>query len=270
MSDPILARAAPPADLRVRYGTAPAQFADLRVPAGPGPFPCVIGIHGGFWRAAYDLEHFGNICAALTHAGIATWNIEYRRVGEDGGGWPGTFLDVAAAARALVDLAPLYGMDLERIVLLGHSAGGHLASWLASAGRIAPGSEIAVSAPVLAIRGVVPLAGVLDLRRAFALDLSAGATRGLLGGGPDGSPERYAAASPVELVPSGVPHVVIHGEDDDIVPSEFSERYVEATQAAGDDARLVRLAGVDHFDIIDPLTAAFPVILTAIRTLLRR
>src|SRR5579872_4131906 len=144
MASSILDLPAPPADARVRYGPGEQHFADLRCPAfsleqgrtryAPTlqreSYPVVIGIHGGYWRARYGLDYFGHVCAALTAAGIATWNIEYRRLGDDGGGWPGTFEDVALAADALRTVATSYPLDLTRVYAVGHSAGGQLALWL--------------------------------------------------------------------------------------------------------------------------------------------
>ncbi|HYF64217.1 MAG TPA: alpha/beta hydrolase, partial [Herpetosiphonaceae bacterium] len=124
MSESILSQPAPPADLRLAYGPDPLHFGDLRLPAGPGPHPLVIVVHGGFWRNRYDLEHIGHVCAALTARGLATWSIEYRRIGDPGGGWPGTFLDAGRAADYARELAPRFNLDLERTVSAGHSAGG--------------------------------------------------------------------------------------------------------------------------------------------------
>jgi acetyl esterase/lipase len=263
MSESILDRRPPPADQRLRYGAEPLQFGDLRLPGGPGPHPCAVAIHGGFWRNRYDLGHLGHLCAALTAAGIATWSIEYRRIGDPGGGWPGTFRDVAMAARSLFDHATRYDIDPARIIAVGHSAGGHLASWLARAGNVPEDSPI--RADPLPLRAVVSLAGVLDLRRAWELFLSEGVVQDLLGGTPADVPDRYATASPVELVPSGVPHLLLHGDNDEIVPIELSERYREAATAQGDDVTLLALPGADHFELIDPASLVWPEILTAIQ-----
>src|SRR5215468_7306163 len=130
MSRDILTLPPPPYDLRVAYGKGDFQFADLRLPPGKGPHPVVIVIHGGFWRAAYDLVYAGHMSAALTRRGVATWNIEYRRVGHPGGGFPGTLDDVAAAVDHLAQIAPSHSLDLSRVIAIGHSAGGHLALWL--------------------------------------------------------------------------------------------------------------------------------------------
>jgi acetyl esterase/lipase len=266
MSD-ILLRPAPPADQRIAYGPDERQFGELRLPPGEGPHPLAIGVHGGFWRARYDLAHFGHVCAALTARGVATWNIEYRRLGDRGGGWPGTFLDVARAADYARELASTYHLDLDRVLTIGHSAGGHLALWLAARHRITPESPIATPDP-LPLRAAVALAGVLDLARAEALKLSENVTRQLLGGTPADAPERYAAASPIELLPLGMRQLLIHGTEDDTVPLEISERYERAAVAAGDPATLLTLPGAGHFELVDPTSNEWPTVLDAVLPLL--
>jgi len=233
----ILTLPPPKADARIPYGKDPLQFGDLRVPSGPGPHPLVIFIHGGFWRAAYNLDHAGHLCAALTRAGAATWNIEYRRIGDPGGGWPGTLEDVLHASEHLVRVAPHYGLDLKRIVASGHSAGGQLVLWLAA--------QMAVD-----LRGITPLAAVSDLRHAWALQLSGGVVRQFLGGAPEQVPQRYASTSPIELLPISVPQRMVHGTADEIVPFEMSERFAKKSQ----NAKLVPLKGAGHFELIDPRT----------------
>ncbi len=266
MSD-ILARPTPPADLRIAYGPAQSQFGELRLPSGEGPHPLAIALHGGFWRARYDLAYFGHVCAALTARGIATWNVEYRRLGEPGGGWPGTFLDVARAADYVRELAPTYNLDLGRALSIGHSAGGQLALWLAGRHRIAPDSPLCTPDP-LRLHAAVSLAGVLDLARAEELSLSENVTRQFLGGTPAQAPERYAAASPIALLPLGLRQVLIHGTEDDSVPFQISERYEQAAVTAGDPATLVALLGTGHFELVDPESHEWPVVLDAVLLLL--
>ena len=251
----------------MRYGSAVSQFGDLRLPEGSGPHSCAIVIHGGFWRARYDLEHVGHLCLALGEAGVATWNVEYRRVGEAGGGWPGTFGDVEHAARHLFAVASDHRIDRDRVVALGHSAGGQLALWLASRSAVAGDLDRGAALP---LRGVVALAGVLDLRRAWELGLSDRAVVGLLGGTPAEVPGRYAAASPRELLPLGVRQVLIHGAEDEDVPVGMSEEYHAAAVASGDDADLVVLAGAGHFDPIDPGSRAWSSVSDAVLPMVGR
>ncbi len=239
VSETILERAAPAAHLRRRYGAATSQFGDLRLPTGSGPHPCAIFIHGGFWRARYDISHSGHLCAALAAAGVATWSIEYRRVGEAGGGWPGTFHDIVSAAVELFAFAPEYDIDPARVIAVGHSAGGHLAAWLGGLERVPATSPIHAGPLPRPLGGVAALAGVLDLERAWALGLSDGAVADFLGGGPLQVPERYVAASPRTLLPLGVPQVIVHGTEDAHVPYAIGADYHAAAVEAGDAASLL-------------------------------
>ena len=233
----ILTLAPPKADARIPYGKDPLQFGDLRLPSGSGPHPVVIFVHGGFWRAAYNLDHAGHLCAALTRSGAATWSIEYRRIGDAGGGWPGTLDDVLHGSEHIKALSRRYPLDLRRTIAAGHSAGGQLVLWLAA--------QMAVD-----LRGVVPLAAVSDLRRAWALQLSGGVVKQFLGGSPEQVPQRYDATSPIELLPISVPQRMVHGTTDQIVPFEMSERFAKKSQ----NAKLAALKGAGHFELIDPRT----------------
>lgn len=238
------------------------------MPAGAieGRIPVVVVIHGGFWRVQYSLEHIGQLCAALTAEGWATWSVEYRRLGESGGGWPGTFLDAAAGLEHVRRLAEEWPLDVERVVTIGHSAGGHLALWVAGRRRIAAESAIAPreSEPLL-VRGVVALAAVSDLRMAVRLGLSANVAAQLIGGTPERVPERYAAGSPAELIALGCRTVLVHGDTDEIVPVEMSRSYWERATAAGESAELVTLNGAGHFELIDPRTWAYASVRDAVK-----
>ncbi len=262
MSEGILARPIAPGH-HIAYGPGASQWGDLRLPARPGPHPVVVLIHGGYWRVRHDLTYLGHAAVALTEAGFATWNVEYRRLGEPGGGWPGTLLDVAAGVDFLRTLAPAHDLDLGRVVTLGHSAGGQLALWLAGRPRIQLDSPLASVDP-LRLSGVTALAPVCDLARAWELGLSSGAVASLLGGSPDEHPDRYAAASPIELLPLGVPQVLIHGTEDEDVPLELSERHAAVARASNDRARLIAFPNTGHFEIIDPATSQWQTILQAI------
>lgn len=247
----------PPFDERIAYGEDSLQFGELRLPKGAGPFPVAIVIHGGCWRAEYDHAHATPLAAALTARGVATWTIEYRRIGDAGGGWPGTFEDLARAADHLRAIAPEHSLDLTRVVAIGHSAGGQLALWLAARARL-PADAPGASPDALPIRGVVGLAAVGDLR-AYARGSSwcMQSAPLLIGGPPDSLPERYAAVDPIELLPLRVPVRLIHGTLDKVVPIAQSRTFMERAKAKGDDVQLVELEGAAHFDLIAPEGKAF-------------
>lgn len=258
---------APAADARIPYGSAEHQFGDLRLPTGPGPHPVVVVVHGGFWRAKYGLEHAGHLCADLARRGFATWSLEYRRVGHEGGGWPGTCEDVARGLDFLPTLAHSHPLDMKRVVGLGHSAGGHLILWLAARRRLQPGQPLYSPQP-FELRGVVPLAGVVDLVRAHALRLGDGIVETFLGGPPAQVPEHYRFASPQALAPLGVRQVLVHGAKDDTVPLEISAGYQAHAAALGDDVRLVTLPDAGHFEVINPLAPEWEQVVDAVRSLL--
>jgi acetyl esterase/lipase len=241
---------------RIAYGRDEFQFGELRVPMGRLPHPVAIVIHGGYWRARYDLAHIGHLCEAITKLGLATWSLEYRRIGNPGGGFPGTLDDVRAGVAHLKKIAMERSLDLQRVVATGHSAGGQLVLWLAKQKE-------------LALRGIVPLAPVADLRRAWELKLSNTVVADFLGGSPQQVPDRYRAASPIELVPLGVAQRVLHGATDDVVPIEISRGYVAAAKKSGDDAKLIEVAGAGHFELIDPRSDAWPVVKSTILDLVK-
>jgi len=255
--------------VRLAYGAEPLQFGDLYVSGQFESRATVILIHGGYWRAQYGLDLMNGLAEDLAWRGYAAWNIEYRRVGDASGGWPGTFQDVALATDFLRELAPYNGLDLTKVVPIGHSAGGHLALWLAARPRIpvfAEGSQVAGSqvagkdqgsATPLALAGAMSLAGVVDLQMAWKLHLSNDAVVELLGGTADTVPERYAVASPAAMLPLGVAQVLIHGTNDDNVPIQVSQAYVKSAQSVNDPITYIELKGVDHFDVIDPHSAAW-------------
>lgn len=258
---------APAAGQRIVYGGDPLQFGELRLPKGKGPHPVAVVIHGGCWYSEYDLRHLASFAAALTEAGFATWSLEYRRVGDPGGGWPGTFEDVARGADHLRELRRTYRLDLKRVVAVGHSAGGQLALWLASRPRLPKDSPLYAPKP-LPLRGVVSLAGITDMRT-FRPRCGDAVTR-LLGGTPEQHPERYRQTSPAELLPLGVRQWLIHGARDRIVPLEQSTRYKAAAGAKGDSVRLTVLEDAGHFELIAPQTNAWPAVGEAVRSLLKK
>jgi acetyl esterase/lipase len=243
--------------IRLKYGDEPCQFGDLYIPTDEKRHSLVILIHGGFWRAAYDLSLMTKLAQDLAARGIAAWNIEYRRVGNSGGGWPGTFLDVAKATDYVMTIAATYGLDLQRVVAVGHSAGGHLALWLATRGKLTQDDELASGDAPLALCGVVSLAGAVDLEQVWQLGLGNDAVVELLAGSPDEVPERYKTASPFEHLPLGIEQVLIHGTEDDSVPLIVSQEYADRARHLGDTVKLIKLVGGNHFVVIDPASTAW-------------
>jgi acetyl esterase/lipase len=267
MGREILDQPAPPADERLHYGPDALQFGDLRLPPGPGPHPVAIVIHGGFWRARYNLDHIGHLCAALTRVGIATWSLEYRRVGNAGGGWPGTLLDAAMGADYVHELAGKHHLDVTKVASIGHSAGGQLALWLAARKKIPAADALATTSPV-ALRGAVSLAGVVDLRRGWELKLGDGAVAEFMGGPPDKLASRCIKASTIEMVPLGVKVRLLHGTEDSVVPIDISNNYQKSASRAGDDALMWVLGGADHFAVIDPRSEHWGKVEATVRGLL--
>ena len=237
MSEEILSLAPQPADRRVAYGDDPSQFFDLWSPAGASAIAVVI--HGGFWRAQYDLLHTSHMAAALARSGLAVANLEYRRVG-DGGGWPASYEDVRAGVAAV-----RRELGLEKIIAVGHSAGGHLAL------------RLAADEPQLS--GVIALAPVSVLRTAFDLNLSNGAVAEFLGGTPEERPDVYEAACPSRHV-SSVQRILLHGSHDDVVPLSMSREFDIARQQDPGTVWFMKLDECDHYDLIDPESRAWPIV----------
>jgi acetyl esterase/lipase len=263
-----------PADRRVAYGPDSLEFGDLRLPppATRRPYPVAVVIHGGCWVARYaTLRNTAALADALTQSGIATWNIEYRRADDPGGGWPGTFLDAGRAVDFVRTLAPEYGLDTTRVILLGHSAGGHLALWVAARRRLPPASPLAPVTAPLTVRGVVDLAGPPDLTAFYAPDTAAcgSSVADLLGGSPDRVPDRARQGSPSSFVPLGVPQVWLSGVDDHIVPSAAQlAPYAEAARRAGDQVTLTVIPRASHFEVIAPSADAFANVRAAVLSLI--
>ena len=267
MSD-ILDHSPPTFDKRVKYGQSPQHFAELRIPDGPGPFPFLFVIHGGFWRSEYDLKHIGHLCAALTRKGIITCNLEYRRLGDSGGGWPGTFQDVSLATDFILKTLSLDPrVHATKRAVIGHSAGGHLALWLVGRHRIPKDSPLH-GAEKYRLGTAVSLAGVCDLRTAWKQRLGNGVVARLMGGTPDQYADRYDSGSPIELLPNGSKQVLIHGTADDIVPVSQSETFAERAEQLGERPTLIRLKGVGHFELIDPESDAWSTVAQAVLPIL--
>jgi acetyl esterase/lipase len=235
----------------VSYGPDRSQRADLYLPLGPGPHPVMVLIHGGSWTSSYGRIVMRGLAGDLLRRGWAVWNIEYRRVG-NGGGWPATFADVAAAIDLLPELdAPL---DLERVSVLGHSAGGHLALWAAGRERLPAGAPGSIDGdPRVRLKHTIAMAGVCDLAGAYKR-WRGGAVRALMGGSPEEYPERYAAGDPMDAIPLSMPVLLVHGTRDETVSVELSRTYADAARAAGGEVELVEIPGEAgrHRAHIDP------------------
>jgi len=242
-----------------RYGAEPDQFGELSLPDGAAKGTVVI-IHGGFWRARHDLSLGRPLAADLARRGYAAWNLEYRRA-LAGGGWPGTFADVAAG----IDLLATLPVDSSRVVAVGHSAGGHLAAWAAGRARLPQGTP--GGNPVVTLAGVVSQAGVLALADCAREHVGGTAALDLMGGGPDELPQEYRLADPIAAVPLPVPVHCLHSRRDANVPYSYSERYVAAATAVGGRATLTETHG-DHFTLIDPASADWAAAIAALPPLL--
>lgn len=243
------------------YGSDPLQFGHLRLPEGEGPFPVLVLIHGGCWLSLADLQHLSPFAADIAEAGIATWSLEYRRVDSSGGGWPNTFLDVAKGVDHLRSLAAQYDLDLDRVVVVGHSSGGHLALWVAGRQNISTDSPIHTTEP-LAIDAVVSLEGAtLETEPLRELDNTVCRTDvvdRLLGGTPEEVPDHWAAASLERLLPFGVPVFLLTGGDRPMIPLEQVEAFAEMVRGKGDKVTVTAVAGSAHFDVVVPGTKAWP------------
>ncbi len=240
---------------RISYGDSEWQFGDLWLPPDE-PAAIVVLVHGGFWRKIYGLDLMDPLAADLVGRGVAVWNIEYRRVGHEGGGWPGTLTDVAAAIDLLRAIGTDHRLDVDGVSVVGHSAGGHLALWLASRSLLPPGAQ--GSDPVVTPVRAVGLAPVADLAAAERNGVGNGAVGDFLGGGPDDVPDRYAIATPG--IADGVGVTIIRGSADDVVPAAY-------TLPSGGDpggVSVVDIAGDDHFDLIDPSSRSWAAALAAL------
>jgi acetyl esterase/lipase len=264
--DSLAALSAPVPTRRISYGAGPLQFGNLRLPKGRGPFPVVLFIHGGCYLARYTIAHAQALEQAFADSGYAVWSIEYRRVGDDGGGWPGTFQDVGAGADHLRTLASQYPLDVQRIVAAGHSAGANFALWLAARERMRTDSPLYVERPIK-IGAVLALAPATDLEGLHTQGVCGNVIDKLMGGSPQSVPDRYRDVSPTQLVPIGVRQVVIIGGQDRAWGP--SGRVYQRTVVAAHDSlvRFVDAPAAGHFDIVAPTTSTWPLVIDALRDL---
>ena len=246
-------------DAEVAYGDEPLQYGQLRVPAGVGPFPLVVVIHGGCWlQSVATLDYISPLAEALTDAGWASYNIEYRSSDSSGGGWPGTFEDIAAAIDFTPMLAAAYNLDLSRLAVVGHSAGGHLALWAASRNQLPPHSVLYRPQPVVPATAV-GLAAITDLANYPQQNPSCGRPIAALVGQRPATPERLAETSPLAMGPAAAAVSLILGDRDRIVPLAQAESY----QRLSPQTRLVTVSG-DHFTLTNPQDQAFSALLAAL------
>jgi acetyl esterase/lipase len=281
------ANAAPPAPMKLAdylalkgpvpnasfaYGSAPSQFAELFIPGGPGPFPVAVLVHGGCWTKEFGgITQLRNLAGALAERGIASWNVEYRRVDEPGGGYPGTYQDINAALSMLAQQASRYPLDLNRLVAVGHSAGGQLVQWMAGRARIPSNSPLYQPDP-LPVKNVVSLGGLADLRREQALiKSSCDREIGQLTGAPsDKRPDVFADTNAGDLLPNGSRTILVTGELDKISPPRVARDFAARARAAGDAAEVVILPGASHYDEVAASSHSWPLVLQAIESALKR
>ena len=254
--------------MKIAYGDDPLQFGELHVPEGDGPFPVVAFIHGGCWLAMYDITTTRPLAWALREAGLAVWNLEYRRVGNPGGTYPGLLLDIGSGIDYLRTLADDYPLDLSQVVVMGHSAGGHLALWAGARAKIPPRHELYQAGP-LQPAGVVALAPAPALTRLHQHGVCDMVIDKLMDGSPAERPDRYAYVEPARMAPIGVPHTVLMGvHDSDWTP--YGEEYFTAARAIGDNMMdRVMAPESGHFEVINPNTSTWTLVLKAVRSYLQ-
>lgn len=257
---------------RISYGADSLQFGELRLPPGRGPFPVAIVIHGGCWYSPYaNIRNAAPLADALTTAGVATWNVEYRRYDHPGGGWPGTFQDVARATDYVRTLAATYPLDTLRVLAIGHSAGAQIGAWLATRARLHERSALFTPAP-LTLQGVVSLGGVMDMaefQRRQLVTCGNPAIESVMGGLPSAVPERYRDVSPIERLPLGVPHVHIAGALDRIATRDVTKVFADSARKRGDSVEVISVPALGHHDVMSPRTEAGKAAIQAVMRLLR-
>ena len=250
----------------IAYGSAPSQFAELFLPKGAGPFPVIFLVHGGCWQASLGgIRQMHNMAGDLQGRGVAVWNVEYRRVDENGGSYPGMYQDINRAYDMLVADAGRYHLDTNRIVAMGHSAGGHLVQWLAGRGRVPKSSPVYDPRP-MHLAAVISLGGLADLRAQGERipDVCDVQVAQLTGQPGAGRPDPLRDTSAASLVPNGIPAVLINGAQDTVAPPSVAADYATVARRAGDKADLLVLPGASHFDEVAATSPAWTLILPVI------
>jgi acetyl esterase/lipase len=257
----LLGRGAPVATKKIAYGSDPDQFAELWLPAGRGPFPTVVMIHGGCWQESLPgVVLMSYLAEDMRKQGYAVWNIEYRRLGAKGAGYPGTFLDIASGVDYLRQIHQMYNLDISHPFIIGHSAGGQLALWVAARSKF-KSTSLFYSANPFSFQAVITLAGINDLRAYRDNGPMAcggpGTIDQLIGAANRSNEDPYLNTSPAAMLPLKVQQVIISGAQDPIVPSHFGRDYAALAKASGDDVRVVEIENAGHFELIDPQSDAW-------------
>jgi len=251
-----------PPDATYTYGDDPNQFGELYLPqASATPQPVIVLVHGGCYREQYNLKPLGMIAQTLTSEGFAVWNIEYRRTGNDGD-YPNMFLDVAQATDKLKSFSSQHNLDLDNVITVGHSAGGHIALWLAGRHKISQTSDLYIPNP-LPIMGIVVLAGMVDATHAIENGICEGGLSVMMGGDPDTVPANYQVADPYALLPLGIPQTHIIGEHDTEM-MENAKQYIQDATSKGDTVELLIPSDAGHFEIVDVSSKAWQTVRDAI------
>ena len=239
-----------------KYGLDPSQEGDLYIP-NEKPIAVLCLFHGGFWRMPYDREQLTSVAIDLVQKGFAVWNVEYRRIGAEGGGWRGTLDDAVASVNHLRSLCSDYSLSANKVVAIGHSAGGQLAIWLAKQyGK----SNINGEPLLIKLDQVIGLAPVINLAKAVSDQLGNNSVLHLLGGSPEDYPERYASCDPMRILPTGVPQLILHGSADDALPIQWTRDYVNAARMAGENTEYIEVTNGGHMDYVDPGSEAASVL----------